>query len=123
MSDKTHNDLNEPGAADIVDGLLVFITGPVLAATMLPGLTLCVPGIVLFAAPILALAVLAGLLAAIAAVPCLLVGGAARLVRRSRRSRSLTEKVNGVKSTSVNSSTAGGTDDRGDLLAGHRSTA
>jgi hypothetical protein len=70
--------------SDVVEGLLVFTTGPVLAGTLCPGLTLCVPGLVLLAAPIVALAALGALLAAIAAVPCLLVSGSVRLLRRPR---------------------------------------
>ena len=83
MSKHTRDAPDEPSVADLVEGMLVFTTGPVLGATLCPGLTLCVPGLVLLAAPIVALAVLGIVLAAIAAVPYLLLSRSVRLLRRS----------------------------------------
>ena len=80
-----NNGVNELSFPDMIDGLLVFITGPVLGATLCPGLLLCVPGLILFGAaiaiPIVVLAALAMLLGAITAIPYLLVRGGVRLLR------------------------------------------
>jgi hypothetical protein len=73
-------------SAEMIDGILVFITGPVLGATLCPGMFLCVPGLILFGAaivvPIVVVAALALLLGAIAAMPYPLVRSAVRLLRR-----------------------------------------
>jgi hypothetical protein len=63
--------------SNVLEELLPFLTGPVLGATMLPGIFLCLPGLALVLVPLVALAAVALLLAAIAAAPYLLV----RLVR------------------------------------------
>jgi len=83
----TQNQSDLPTALDMLESVLVLITGAVLAAPMLPGLTLCVAGLIAMAvvvlAPLLAAAVLVALAAAILAMPYLLV----RYIRgiRSRR--------------------------------------
>ena len=86
MSNATHSGANEPSFADTIDGILVLITGPVLGATLCPGMVLCLPGLILFGAaiavPIVVLAALALLCGAITAVPYLLVRSAVRLLRR-----------------------------------------
>jgi uncharacterized membrane protein len=71
----------------LVDDLLIFTIGPVLGGTLCPGLTLCVPGLVLLLAPIVALAVVGLLLAAVAAVPYLAVRTAVRGLGRARLAR------------------------------------
>jgi hypothetical protein len=63
--------------SNAVEELLPFVTGPVLGATMCPGIFLCLPGLALVLVPLVALAAVALLLAAVAATPYLLV----RLVR------------------------------------------
>jgi hypothetical protein len=74
-------------ASEIVESLLLLVTGAVLAGPMLPGFLLTVPALILFAvvvlAPLVAVAVLATLAGAILASPYLLV----RAIRgiRSRR--------------------------------------
>jgi hypothetical protein len=76
-----------PTALDMLDTVLVLITGAVLAAPMLPGFVLTVPALILVAvvalAPLIAGAALVTLIGAILAMPYLLV----RYIRgiRSRR--------------------------------------
>ena len=76
-----------PTAFEMLESVLLLITGAVVAAPMLPGFTLCVPGLILLAvvvlAPLVAVAVLVTLAAAILAIPYLLVRSTGRL--RSRR--------------------------------------
>ena len=63
--------------SNALEELLPFVTGPVLGATMFPGILLCLPGLALVLVPLAALAAVAFMLAAVAATPYLLV----RLVR------------------------------------------
>ena len=76
-----------PTAFEMLEGVLLLITGAVVAAPMLPGFLLCVPALVLFgvlvAGPLVAAAALAALAGAILAPPYLLV----RSIRGRRRSR------------------------------------
>lgn len=78
---------DELSLVEAIEGLLPFVTGPVLAATMCPGILLCLPGIALFVVPLLipvvVLGALAALVGAVAAVPWLLARGAVRLLRSS----------------------------------------
>ena len=71
------NHTDPPTALDMLDSVLVLVTGAVLAGPMLPGFTLCVAGLIVLAAvvlvPLLAAAVLVALAAAILAMPYLLV--------------------------------------------------
>ena len=66
-----------PTAFEMLESVLVLITGAVLAGPMLPGFTLCVAGLMVMAivvlAPLVAAAALVALAAAIAALPYLLV--------------------------------------------------
>ena len=61
----------------MLESVLLLITGAVVAAPMLPGLTLCVPALVLLAVavllPIIAVAALATLVGVVPAIPYLLV--------------------------------------------------
>jgi hypothetical protein len=66
-----------PTAFEMLESVLLLITGGVLAAPMLPGFTLCVPGLILLAVvvlvPLIAGAALVTLAAVILAIPYLLV--------------------------------------------------
>jgi uncharacterized membrane protein YdjX (TVP38/TMEM64 family) len=88
MTNAQHDELS---LADTVDGLLVFITGPVLSATLCPGMLLCVPGILLFGAaialPLVVLGAIALLLATSTAMPYLLLRTLVRLLSRLRGHR------------------------------------
>jgi hypothetical protein len=48
MIERPHSDL--PDGPDLLEGVLLLITGTVVAGPMLPGLLLCVPGILFFGA-------------------------------------------------------------------------
>jgi hypothetical protein len=76
-----------PTAFELLESVLVLITGAVLAAPMLPGFVLTVPALILFAvvvlAPLIAAAALVTLAGAIVAIPYLLV----RSIRRVRTRR------------------------------------
>jgi hypothetical protein len=80
-----HSDVDELSLGEALDGLVVFVTGPVLGATLCPGITLCVPGLALFGAaialPLVVLGMLALLVAALVAIPFAVARGAVRLVR------------------------------------------
>jgi hypothetical protein len=62
---------------EMLESVVLLISGAVVAAPMLPGLTLCVPALALLAVavvvPILAAAALATLVAVVLAIPYLLV--------------------------------------------------
>lgn len=66
-----------PTALDMLESVLVLITGAVLAAPMVPGFTLCVAGLIAMAvvvlAPLIAAAALVTLVGAILAMPYVLV--------------------------------------------------
>jgi hypothetical protein len=66
-----------PTALDMLESVLLLITGAVLAGPMLPGLLLCVPGLIFVAAvvlvPLVAVAALVAFAGAILAMPDLLV--------------------------------------------------
>jgi hypothetical protein len=74
------------GFDDVVSGLLVFVTGPVLGAMVCPGVTLCAPGVIVLVVtvvvPIVVLAALGMAVATIALIPYLLARSAVRLLRR-----------------------------------------
>jgi hypothetical protein len=66
-----------PTAFEMLESVLLLITGAVVAAPMLPGFTLCVPALaavaVVVLAPVVAVAAVVTLVGAILAVPYLLV--------------------------------------------------
>jgi hypothetical protein len=84
-----------PYGLEMLESVLLLITGAVVAAPMLPGFTLCVPALVLLAvvvvAPLAAAAALVTLAVATLAIPYLLV----RSIRsiRSRRAAPPPEPV------------------------------
>jgi hypothetical protein len=63
----------EPSLAELVDGMLVFVIGPVLGVTMCPGALLCAPALIAVTVPLVLVAVVAGVLAVILAMPFLLL--------------------------------------------------
>jgi hypothetical protein len=73
----THHQSDLPTAFEMLESVLVLITGAVVAAPILPGFTLCVAGLILLAviviAPLIAAAALVTLAGAILAIPYLLV--------------------------------------------------
>ena len=81
-----------PSTSDFLDNLDFFAIALVVSATIFPGLTLCIPGLlfaVLIAIPIVAVALVVGLAVAVVAAPFVLVRGVRGLLeRRTRRSRS-----------------------------------
>ena len=71
------DDSDEPTVLEMLESVLLLISGVVVAAPMLPGFTLCVPALILLAivilVPVLAAAALGTLVVAILAIPYLLV--------------------------------------------------
>jgi hypothetical protein len=65
-----------PTLLEMYDEVSVLFTGVVVLAPLLPGFLLCIPGIILFASPLLVLVVVAAVLmlaGAVVAMPYLLV--------------------------------------------------
>jgi hypothetical protein len=75
-----------PSTSDFFDNLDFFPIAFVVAATICPGLTLCIPGLlfvtVLIAIPIVAVALVVGLAVAVVAAPFVLVRGVRGLLER-----------------------------------------
>jgi predicted membrane channel-forming protein YqfA (hemolysin III family) len=82
-----------PSTSDILDNLDFFAIALVVSATIFPGLTLCIPGLlfvtVLIAIPIVAVVLVVGLAVAVVAAPFVLVRGIRALVERRTVARSL----------------------------------
>jgi hypothetical protein len=79
-----------PSTSELVEGVLFYPIALVVSATIFPGFTLCIPGLifvtVLFLIPIIAMAIVVLLAAAVVASPFLLVRGIRAL--RERRAES-----------------------------------
>jgi hypothetical protein len=79
-----------PSTSELVEGVLFYPIALVVSATIFPGFTLCIPGLifvtVLILIPIIAMAIVALLAAAVVASPFLLVRGIRAL--RERRAES-----------------------------------
>jgi len=75
-----------PTAFEVLESVVLLITGAVLAAPMLPGFALCVPALaavaVVLVAPLVAAAALLALAGAILALPYLLVRSIGSIGRR-----------------------------------------
>jgi predicted membrane channel-forming protein YqfA (hemolysin III family) len=75
-----------PSTSDFLDNLDFFAIALVVSATIFPGLTLCIPGLlfvtVLIAIPIVAVMLVVGLAVAVVAAPFVLVRGIRGLVER-----------------------------------------
>jgi hypothetical protein len=71
------NGSDEPTVLEMLESVLLLISGAVVAAPMLPGLTLCVPALVLLTVavlvPVLAVAALVTVVVGVLAIPYLLV--------------------------------------------------
>jgi hypothetical protein len=82
---------DEPTVLEMLESVLLLISGAVVAAPMLPGLTLCVPALALLAVavlvPVVAAAALVTLVGVVVAIPYLLVRFI-RSVRSHRAARS-----------------------------------
>ena len=73
-----------PSTSELLEGASFFPIALVVSATIFPGLTLCIPGLILAAAmilvPLAALAIVAAVVAAVVAAPVFAVRGIRRLV-------------------------------------------
>jgi hypothetical protein len=67
----------EPDTSELVEGLLFYPIALVISATIAPGLTLCIPGLIFATAlillPLVAIAIVAAVVAAVVAAPVVLV--------------------------------------------------
>jgi hypothetical protein len=81
-----------PSTSDFLDNLDFFAIALVVSATIFPGLTLCIPGLlfvtVLIAIPIVAVALVVGLAVAVVAAPFVLVRGIRGLLERRSAAKS-----------------------------------
>jgi hypothetical protein len=72
-----------PATSELVEGALFYPIALVVSATILPGFTLCIPGLlfvtVLVLVPLVALAIVAGLVVAIVMAPFVLVRAVRKL--------------------------------------------
>jgi len=82
---------DEPTLLEVLEGLVVLISGAVIAAPMLPGFTLCVPVLAAVAIvvllPLVAMAAIIALVGAIVAIPYVLVRSAVVSLRTRRAAR------------------------------------
>jgi hypothetical protein len=80
-----------PDTGELIEGLLIYPIGLIAGATVFPGLTLCVPGLIFCAAfviiPLVVVALVLGLVAAVIAAPFMLVRGIRALRERRAASR------------------------------------
>ena len=77
---------DSPSVSEMLEELSIFPIGLVVAATILPGLTICIPGLILGAAfilvPLAAIALVLVVVGAVVASPFLIVRGIHALVER-----------------------------------------
>lgn len=96
MSPRPPSDL--PSTADLLDNLDFFAIALVVSATIFPGLTICIPGLlfvtVLVAIPIVAVLVVVGLVAAIVMAPFVVVRAIRRRVEGHSAAKSLAVEEN-----------------------------
>lgn len=82
---------SELTTSELVEGILFYPIALVISATVAPGLTLCIPGLILAAAfviiPLAAMALVVILAAAVVAAPVVLVRAVRRLGRRRLASK------------------------------------
>lgn len=75
-----------PTTSELIEGLSFYPIALVVSATIFPGFTLCIPGLlfvtVLILVPIVAMAIVVGAVAAVVASPFLLVRGVRALRER-----------------------------------------
>ena len=91
----TRSDL--PSTSELVDGLMFYPVALVISATIFPGLTICIPGLilaaVLIAIPLLAMAIVVLAAAAVVAAPVFAVRGIRALARRRAASKAQPDVV------------------------------
>ena len=79
-----------PSTSELVEGVLFYPIALVISATVFPGFTLCIPGLlfvtVLVLIPLVAVAIVALLAAAVVGAPFLLVRGVRALLERRAES-------------------------------------
>ncbi len=94
----TNTQSSLPSTSELVEGVLFYPIALLVSATIFPGLTLCIPGLILFAAlvliPLVAIALLVVVVAAVFAAPVLLVR-AVRALRERRAARVLGDTYSG----------------------------
>jgi hypothetical protein len=77
-----------PSTSELVEGVLFYPIALVVSATVFPGFTLCIPGLVFVTAlvliPLVAVAIVALLAAAVVATPFLLVRGVRALREKAQ---------------------------------------
>lgn len=82
-----------PSTSELVEGVLFYPIALVVSATIFPGFTLCIPGLLLATAliliPVVAMAIVALAAAAVVAAPFLAVRGVRALRERRAASRRL----------------------------------
>jgi hypothetical protein len=97
----THTQSSLPSTSELVEGILFYPIALVVSATIFPGFILCIPGLlfvtVLVLIPIVAVALVALLVAAVVGAPFLLVRGVRALLERRAESRRLPRVLQPVK--------------------------
>jgi membrane-associated phospholipid phosphatase len=90
-----------PSTSELVEGVLFYPIALVISATILPGMTLCIPALVFVAAlvliPLVAVAIALLVTAAVVAAPFLAVRGVRRVHARRAESRRLPQVLRPVK--------------------------
>ncbi len=85
--------VSPPSTSELVEGVLFYPIALVVSATIFPGFTLCIPGLVfvtvLVLIPLVAIAIVALLAAAVVAAPFLLVRAVRGIRERRAESRRL----------------------------------
>lgn len=93
--------VSPPSTSELVEGVLFYPIACVVSATVFPGFTLCIPGLVfvtvLVLIPLVAMAIVALLAAAVVAAPFLLVRGVRALRERRAESRRLPRLLQPLK--------------------------
>lgn len=93
--------VSPPSTSELVEGVLFYPIACVVSATVFPGFTLCIPGLVFFTVlvliPLVAMAIVALLAAAVVAAPFLLVRGVRALRERRAESRRLPRLLQPLK--------------------------
>jgi membrane protein implicated in regulation of membrane protease activity len=102
MSGTTATQSSLPSTSELVEGILFYPIALVVSATIFPGLTLCIPGLlfvtVLFLVPLVAIALVVVLAGAVLAAPVVLVR-AVRGIRERRAESPRTSRLRGYLAT------------------------
>jgi hypothetical protein len=90
-----------PSTSELVEGVLFFPVALVVSATIFPGFILCIPGLlfvtVIVVIPLVAMAIVVGVIASVVAAPFLLVRGVRALRERRAESRRLPRVLQPVR--------------------------